>query len=255
MTTLFIGQNHIKLSEVDSTNDYASILIKNDFLPEGTVVSAYSQLKGKGQRSKQWLSEPGSNLILSIILRPDFLSAERQFELNKAIAVGIATFISGFITSKKVSIKWPNDIYIGNNKVAGILIENNLRNNTIQSSIIGIGCNINQTTFDETIPNATSLKIETQQDYSISTLTENICSFIEAKYLELRNNNASAINNAYNNLLYRKGEIIDFKKNEGTILRGTLKEVNPKGLLILVNSDGEDVSLSNADGSILVITP
>jgi BirA family biotin operon repressor/biotin-[acetyl-CoA-carboxylase] ligase len=252
MTTLFIGQNHIKLREVDSTNDYAAILMKSGNPMEGTLVSAANQTKGKGQRGKLWLSESGSNLILSIILYPAFLSADRQFELNKAISFGVATFIAHYVTSKKVSIKWPNDIYVGDNKIAGILIENTVRNNNIQSSIIGIGCNINQDNFEKSIPNPTSLKLETGDDYSISDCIKSICSFIEAKYLDLRNNHSTFSSDAYNNLLYRKNEMSLFEKPDGTQISGIIRGVDKNGRLIIENENGEKIFFRNGEISMLI---
>lgn len=255
MTTLFIGQNHIQLKEVDSTNEFALMLVKSEAPPEGTIISALTQTNGKGQRGKQWLSEPGSNIILSIILKPIFLSIDSQFELNKAISVGLAGFVSQFITSKKVSIKWPNDIYVGENKIAGILIENNLRNNNILNSVIGIGFNVNQTCFDPLIPNPTSIKIETGLTHSTSDLIRDLCSFIEARYIHLRSGNFDSSNEAYNNLIYKLNEEISFRKNDGSIINGVLKMVDDKGRLVLQNQKEEKMFFSNSEGSILITKP
>ena len=154
---LFIGKKLIHLNEVDSTNTYLKTLCENEILPEGTVVIAESQYAGRGQRSNTWESEPGKNIIMSLIFYPGFLSANRQFLLSQAVALALQEFISNLLPEEKTSIKWPNDIYVGDKKIAGILIESSWMGNQVKNSIVGIGININQDGFYH--PNAISLKM------------------------------------------------------------------------------------------------
>ena len=155
MNPLFIGRNVIKLDTVDSTNRYANDLLNCNFndgsvkkIYDGTVVLARTQRSGKGRRGNNWESEPCKNLTFSIILYPGFLKASDQFRLNKVISLGIYDHVRSIIMQhdekcdRTVSIKWPNDIYAGSDKISGILLENAIRQDKISHSIIGIGLNI-----------------------------------------------------------------------------------------------------------------
>ena len=124
--TLFIGQNHISLASVDSTNSFAKDLLTKEHPPEGTIISATTQLKGRGQAGNTWAAEGGKNLTVSYILYPNFLEAAQQFYLNMAISLAVKDCCEEQ-TGGEFSIKWPNDIYYGDRKVAGILIENQLQ--------------------------------------------------------------------------------------------------------------------------------
>src|ERR1035437_6675835 len=160
METIFIGKNCIEIEKTDSTNSYLSKLLGEKTLFEGTVVITNRQEMGRGQRGTTWESEPNKNLTLSILLHPTFLRPDEQFQLNKAISLGVAGFVVGVLqVDVDVKIKWPNDIYIRNKKVAGILIENSVSGNNLQHSIIGIGINVNQEKFSAKLPNPTSFRI------------------------------------------------------------------------------------------------
>lgn len=237
MQGLFIAQSVIRLNEVNSTNEYAALLLKTTAPPEGTVIIANSQLAGKGQRGKHWFSEPGKNITMSLILYPSFLTPSEQFILNKGIALGIASFVKEK-TQKDVCIKWPNDIYVYDKKIAGILIENNIKQNRLQSSIVGIGLNVNQVVFHSSIINATSLKLETNIDYNIENCMQELCSHIEAYYLDIRAMNKEKINERYNNLLYNKNKIQLFTDEKGADFTGEILEVDEKGQLKVKTEKG-----------------
>ncbi|HZX59878.1 MAG TPA: biotin--[acetyl-CoA-carboxylase] ligase, partial [Mucilaginibacter sp.] len=115
-------------------------------LPDGTVIMADDQHAGRGQQNNRWHSEPGKNLTFSLLLRPSFLSVTRQFDLTRAVSMGIIEALRPFL-GEKLKIKWPNDIYYEDRKMGGILIENTLQSNQIKNSVIGIGLNINQEAF------------------------------------------------------------------------------------------------------------
>ena len=259
MKTLFIGKNCIEVEKTDSTNSYLASLTlsteKEAF--EGTIVVAKHQEQGRGQRGTTWSTEPGKNLTLSILLNPTFLKAEEQFQLNKALSLGVLEFIrlsvspplpfspSGLESgngrkgeSGGALIKWPNDIYIGNKKVAGILIENSVSGSSLQQSIVGIGINVNQDKFPAEIPNPISLKIVSGQEFDLKECLAELCSCIEKRYLELRAGRLSEIDKSYLQNLYRLGELADYKYN-GQIIKAKITGVNIIGKLLLQMENGE----------------
>ncbi len=209
MKTLFVGQNCIHLKSIDSTNSYASELLSRIKPAEGTLIYTLDQQNGRGQRGNTWDSEPNKNVASSFILYPAFLQADRQFLLNKIISLAVADLMAELLDSsdktKEVKIKWPNDIYVGKKKIAGILIENTLRENHIQNAVIGIGININQTAFNNDI-NAVSLKLITNTEFDLMLVISKLCEFIEAGYLQLKGGKAEGIDNAYLQRLYQLDE-------------------------------------------------
>ena len=233
LETLFIGHPVKTLERVNSTNSYALELIKQSAPTEGYVVWGKEQFAGRGQRGAAWHSEPGTNLTFSVILRPQFLPLAEQFQLTKAIALGIAHFVSYcLVDSVHVKIKWPNDIYVKNCKIAGILIENVLEQSVLKYSVVGIGLNVNQVVFDPSLPNPVSLKLLTGKDFNAEDCLMQLCSFIEKQYLDLRAMDYPQIDGAYHNLLYRRGIWSDFQLR-GENITAEIQGVNRSGHLIL----------------------
>ncbi len=148
-----IGVTHLR--EVGSTNDFASA--KNPFYHGDLIVADY-QSRGRGQRGNRWKGERGSNLLFTLIAIPDGITPEEQFYLSKITAVSLAETLLGY--GIPATIKWPNDVYVGDKKIAGILIENDLMGPSICKSMIGVGVNLNQRTFDPDLPNPTSFLLE-----------------------------------------------------------------------------------------------
>lgn len=145
----------LRLDTIDSTNTYLKGLVD---APHGTAVTARCQTAGRGQRGNSWESEPGENVTMSIMLRPRGIMARQQFAISEAVALGVANILRMLVPPEIViSVKWPNDIYAGDRKIAGILIENTLSGNDILESIAGIGVNINQEIFRSDAPNPVSL--------------------------------------------------------------------------------------------------
>jgi len=178
--TLFIGKVFQHYEKLDSTNEKATEYLSKNNPSEGTVISTYYQQKGRGQIGSLWESEPDKNISLSIILYPRFVPLVQQFSFNQAIALGVYDFISSNI-GKAVKVKWPNDVYVGLKKIAGILIQNSLAQGHIQSSIVGLGININQSDFLSDAPNPTSFLLETGQEYVLDELVGQLCHHIERK--------------------------------------------------------------------------
>ena len=153
----------LTLQQCDSTNTEMKRIIESGrFLPSGSTVRAIAQTAGRGQRGNSWEAEPGKNLTFSILLRPGGLLPKHHFLVSEAIAIATASFLAGIIGDSHkdtVKIKWPNDIYFGDRKIAGILIENSLgMSGQILQTIAGIGININQQTFSDSIPNPISVR-------------------------------------------------------------------------------------------------
>lgn len=227
---LFVGQNVVTLKRVDSTNDYLKKeLTKSTPLPEGTVILAEEQFAGRGQVNNSWFAEPGKNLTLSLLLLPTFLNPDRQFLLNKSISIAINDTLA-VIIGENVKIKWPNDIYFGDEKIGGVLIENILRGNTLKYSIIGIGLNVNQTDFPPDVKNVTSLKKILQKDYDLNSLLNDLCNSIEQRYLQLRAGKIDRIDQDYIKGLYRLNESHRFRIGQEE-LNGTITGTDKNGLL------------------------
>jgi BirA family biotin operon repressor/biotin-[acetyl-CoA-carboxylase] ligase len=235
MNTLFIGQQHIKLERVDSTNRYALDMAKNGLLHEGAIISANEQFSGKGQRGSSWQTMAGKNLTLSLYLKPHFLHANQQFLLSQCIALAVFDCIKNYYP-KEVFIKWPNDILINDKKAAGILIENTLKNDKIDYSIIGIGLNINQTEF-ENLPHATSLKLQTGIEFTLDEVLKNLCRQIEKRYLQLKKDNTATHKNYLENL-YRYKTFANYNY-KGNKIKARIIDIDTNGKLILEKELGE----------------
>lgn len=240
MKTLFVGQNSIHLESVDSTNSYASELLRQIELSEGSIIYTFEQLNGRGQRGNSWESEPFKNVALSLVLYPKFLSVNQQFLLTKitslAVADLMAELLEDSVNPKEISIKWPNDIYVKGKKIAGILIENTLRESTLQSSIIGIGININQLNFST--KQATSLALLSSKEFKLMEVLNRWCEFFEARYLQLKTNKLESIDNAYLERLYKLNQWSNYTSQE-TMFEGNIRGVSKVGKLQVELRSGE----------------
>jgi len=233
---LFVGQNFITIKDVDSTNNFLKELASNSKpLIEGTVIMAENQYAGRGQHQNGWHAEPGKNLTFSILLKPSFVAIHDQFDLTRAISLGVFDALEPLL-GDKLKIKWPNDIYYGDYKLGGMLIENMIQGGQIKSSIIGIGLNINQQNFPAHLPNAISLKQILHQDYGLETLLSEICRHIEAWYLNLKAGKISFVRNSYLARLYWLNEQKGFKAGD-RFFEGTIKDVMFNGLLVVEDTN------------------
>ncbi len=242
-----IGHNHLHFEELDSTNVYAMDLLAKTTPIDGTVISADHQTAGKGQYDRKWYSNKGENIIMSIILLPDFLKASQQIYLNIAIALGINDYLCRINTG--FSIKWPNDIYHQDSKIAGILIQNQLQGETIKGSIIGIGLNVNQTLFDPLLINPTSLKKITGIHFNLLAEMKELWTSIEQRYLMLKNeSNYSALKNDFEKNMFGINMSAEYRYNnqlKGEI--GIIKGINEFGKLIVVNEQKQDILLVHGE--------
>lgn len=229
------NKNLIFLTEVESTNNYANQLVLSKAAVEGTVVLAQHQKKGRGQQGNSWESETGKNLLASIILYPNFLPAARQFYLSKITSLALAGFLK--TEASEVFIKWPNDIYIQNKKVAGILIENAVKGQYLSSSIIGIGLNLNQEKFISDAPNPISLKQVTGKEYNTEKVAETLADEIRKWVHKLKENRFNEIDSTYFNLLFRVNEWAVFAKH-GSQFEAKITGIGEFGQLILQERNG-----------------
>ena len=233
-STLFVGQNLIKLQEVDSTNNFLKMMVSNsEPLPEGTVIMAERQFAGRGQLNNVWHSEPGMNLTFSLYLKPSFLAIADQFLLNMVISIALYDSLIKW-TGPGLKIKWPNDIYFNDKKMVGILIENSIAGNKYKSAIIGIGVNVNQRKFgDQLISRVTSIFQILQQDVNLMELLAQICDNIESRYLTLRDGNYANLRAEYVSYLYRANQASYFKHKED-VLVGQIVDVTDQGQLVVL---------------------
>jgi BirA family biotin operon repressor/biotin-[acetyl-CoA-carboxylase] ligase len=239
MERLFMGCRQIRLDSVNSTNNYTATLI-NGNAAEGTVVITHEQTAGRGQRGNLWISEPGKNLTCTYLLRPKFLRISDQFILNKAIALAAAKAIQQFIPSNVVHIKWPNDIFLQNKKVAGILVETSMQGGHIVSCLAGIGINVNQQQIQAESGNPISicevLETELKLDDVLNALSENL----EVLYLQLKAGKIENIDLSYNNLLWKKGETHSFYR-DGIPFTAEVKCVDEQGCLHLIGDKNQEL--------------
>ncbi|MCF8361892.1 MAG: biotin--[acetyl-CoA-carboxylase] ligase [Prolixibacteraceae bacterium] len=230
-----IGKKIIKLDEVDSTNNYATKNIEKYNWSEGTIVLARQQLKGRGQINSSWESEPNKNLLFSIVLYPQVLPAHYQFLISKVIALGVAGVAKKY--TDNVFIKWPNDVYIGHKKVAGILIENSIMGMNIGWSVCGIGLNVNQRKFTGGAPNPVSLIHFSEKEIQLDDTLNMLCEEIDGWYRILLAGEIDKIDAAYADRLYRYNEKALYSDNNGTFT-GTIAGVNEIGQLLIRKDTG-----------------
>ncbi len=226
--TLFVGQNIIYLPSCQSTNDEAARLLAQTNLPEGTLVVTDRQTHGRGQRGNQWEAQPGQNLTFSLVLRPVFLAAADQFWLNMAVSLAVQDALEPLLSTGFLTIKWPNDVYVADRKMGGILIENTLQGHVLAHSVVGIGLNVNQTAFG--LPTATSLLLEAPlpTGYSLPGLLAALAQHLETRYLQLRANHRPLLRATYLSRLYRFGQPHLYEAN-GQRFMGTLTDLDPTG--------------------------
>jgi BirA family biotin operon repressor/biotin-[acetyl-CoA-carboxylase] ligase len=236
-----IGKNVIRLESVHSTNEYLSELIFKNNLTEGTAVLALEQTQGRGQKGTIWKSEAGKNLMVSFLLHPDFLLVSDQFLLSKIIALSVLKTLQKSIPeTAEIKIKWPNDIYVNNSKISGILIENSIQNSKLRQSIIGIGININQTEFSPEFK-AISLANITQKETEIELVFEELCMNINQYYSLLKSAQLNRINESYQRELYQLNKWKKFEYNK-EVIEASILGVDSTGKLQLIKKNDQRIS-------------
>jgi len=245
--TLFIGRKVLFLPTCHSTNDIAASLIREGEVWEGIIVITSDQTRGRGQRGNQWEAEAGKNLTFSVILKPTFVTANDQFQLNIAISLGIHDFLSVHFPKEAIKIKWPNDIYHKDRKLGGVLIENALKKYDIETSVVGIGLNVNQTAFAN--EKAVSMKMASgqSQDYNLEELLATLAESMERNYLLLKNGRQATMKELYLQNLYRYQTPHRFRQND-QIFEGQIEDVDAFGrLVVLTNGSLRHFSLKEIE--------
>lgn len=225
----------IRIEELASTNDYASGLQREEDQPNFCTVVCNYQTNGKGQKGNYWESEQGKNLIISMIWKPDNLDAGDQFIISRAVSLAVADFVGHFVSP--CHIKWPNDIYVGTGKIAGILIENVLTRSNIDHSVIGVGININQTTFLPQTPNPVSLSTLTGQEYELEALLPHLLDSLISYLSKIGTSAAESLDNQYVSRLYRFHEPARYQTAENEFT-GRIVGVDHFGQLMVEDESG-----------------
>lgn len=216
-----------------STNDAIKELDQN-------LIALWSdeQTEGRGQRENKWESERAKNITFSIMCKPTFLAPERQFLLSKAISNAVVRTLTGH--KIKASVKWPNDVYVGDKKICGILIECRISGaGELSQVIIGVGLNINQEVFYSDAPNPTSMKLLTGKEFSREEIIEQLCANFEVNYAMLAENLSSTIDKNYLDSLYRKTGYHTYEDAKGQF-KAKIKGVNNYGALLLLDKSGTE---------------
>ena len=237
-----IGKTVLELERVDSTNAFANRVFATTKFEDGTVIWAHEQFAGRGQHDHIWESEAGKNLTLTVCLQPRFLSPDRQFRLNKAIALGALDFIRSLafpeprIANPESLIKWPNDIYVGNRKIGGILIENRIMGSTLAASFIGIGLNLNQTLFSPDLQNPVSLIHLVGHETVLKDALGALCGVLSKRYAELKQKAEVGLNLEFDQNLLGFDQWRYFLHNEAQ-MEGRILGVDSSGRLKVETRD------------------
>lgn len=239
--------SRINLPTVDSTSTFIREMIAEEStggvvsanaLPGMTLVVAEDQTKGRGQVGNSWETEKGKNIIFSLLCHPDFVRASQQFLLSQCMALAIRNALAQHVEGVKV--KWPNDIYVGDKKISGTLIECDLMGKSIENCIIGTGVNINQEVFVSDAPNPTSLKLLTGKECDKEEILADIIQRFTALYDRLSQGEQESIRSEYMQCLYRSDGAYEYEDVRGRF-KAEIAGVEPTGHLLLRFDNGNVV--------------
>lgn len=230
----------IKLNATESTNSFLKDLSTETSLSDFTVVITEKQTAGRGQMNSVWVTEPHKNLIFSVYVKFEDLNILNQSYLNFAVSTAIFDALRE-LNIPKLAVKWPNDILSQKKKICGVLIENMLQGNSINASVIGIGLNVNQIQFPESLPDAASLKMITGITYSLDEVLHRILKKLEAKITLLKNTELTFLETSYLDALYKKNIPSMFKTAENVLFMGKIIGVNTKNGKLQIELSDETV--------------
>ena len=237
---LFDEEKWMILPTIPSTNTFAKELLSNsEPVLNGTVIMAVDQSSGRGQKNNVWISEPGKNLTFTIILDTSFLPVNQQFALNQTISLGILDFLQ-IDHALPAELKWPNDLYIVEKKIGGILIENLILGNRHKHSIIGIGLNINQMHFSSLASRPTSLALEKGKEFDLRQSLKCILDRIEIRLNQLQSTESFFIQEDYQKNLFGLGQLRYFRHHD-EIFQGTIRGVTLTGELRILSQGIERI--------------
>lgn len=221
------------LDDTTSTNDDA----RDPRYGHGHLIHAERQRAGRGQRGHKWSSGEGLNLTFSVVFEPRFLPAAEQFLLSEAVALALVDTLARF--GIEARIKWTNDIYVGDRKIVGMLLEHNLSGGVLSRTIAGIGLNVNQTEFDPVLPNPTSMRLLTGRTFARDEVLEVLYDRLMARYGALEQGGREELQNDYRAALYRLNSRQRFRNPAtGELFDAVIRGVRPAGDLLLEHPDG-----------------
>jgi len=226
----------IKLNATESTNTYLKNLLRNEEVQDGLTVVAREQSKGRGQMTNSWSSKSGQSLTFSMFKRYTSLPVSQNAVITYAVSLALQHVLNS-LHIPKVSIKWPNDIMSYNKKLAGILIENQLYRDTIASSVIGVGLNVNETEFDD-LPQATSLKLATGTHFDLDELLEKLVYAVQLQMQRVEAKEYASLKDEYETSLFKKDVISVFETSSGNVFNGVIRGVTETGALRLEKEGG-----------------
>jgi len=234
--------NIINIQKVESTNSYAQLQIENNFLHEGDVIFTMYQNNGKGQGENSWESEQGSNLLISIVLEPTMIYASQQFVLTQLVSLALVDLINKYLSVTSnlhdVKVKWPNDIYVGDNKIAGILFQNFIKGNKIEHSIVGIGINVNQKEFFSSAPNPISIIHFVNEATNVNQLLNELLTNVGANYEKYTFESSFAeLKIKYLKKMYNYNIWVNYSANDSTF-KGKIIDVDEYGRLVVKLKNG-----------------
>lgn len=241
---MIIGKHIISTETLSSTNTEALSMLRSGEPEEGTVIETGFQTGGRGQAGSTWESEKDKNLLFSVILYPRSVTAEEQFLISMTASLALCDLLDNHCGN--VSIKWPNDILVGNDKIAGILIENSILGNYIENCVAGIGLNLNQEKFGDYSPCAVSLQMITGKVYDRSVMLRDLLSCFDGRYKDLLYGDRSMIRQNYISRLYRRMEWTRFSSIDG-LFEGRITDVSVTGRITIENRNGSKMEFSFRD--------
>ena len=233
MNKFFLNKK-LHFDSLNSTNETLGQLSKKIKLQNGFYITSDYQKSGKCQNNDKWDSNPKENLLISIFLNLD-LNIENLFMLNQLASLAVLDTLSKFL-EQKIEIKWPNDVYVDSKKISGILINNIVKGGIINSSVIGIGINVNQTNFNKKYI-ATSMKLLSKKDFKLNEIEKILMKNIKKQSMILLEKKISLLSSRYNNHLYGKNLDSLFILNKKRIYAKVI-EVNQNGKIKLMFGDG-----------------
>ena len=237
----------VHLPEVASTNTWLTDEVERfsaeaegasaagRFFFDGDAVVTFRQSDGRGQRGNHWESAPDRNICMSLLLRPSKVPASSFFLLSEMVALGVCSLLEAYLPGAAVSVKWPNDIYVDERKICGILIENRLQGPQILYSVVGIGLNVNQERFESDAPNPVSMTQLTGRSYELTALAAEL----QARVLHVyRSASPERVRSAYRQRLYRRDGWHSFRDAAHGLFQARIVSVSEQGMLTLETSDG-----------------
>ena len=227
------GFKVMEVEETASTNTLAEELRPG--LEDRTVVLTYRQTRGRGQVGNCWESEPGKNISMTVVLKPNGLSAGRQFAVSMAVALGVRDFVSLHVPD--CTVKWPNDVYVGDKKVAGILIEHTVMGREVAASLCGVGLNVNQERFWSDAPNPVSLRQLTGREFSLKEVLGGLLSVLERRLNGLFD--FEGLERDFRAALYRREGVHRWADEEGEF-QASVAGINEFGQLLLRETSGRE---------------